>query len=36
MLKEIKKDKLIIVISHSKEILNECDKILTINNGNLN
>lgn len=36
MLKEIKKDKLIIVISHSQEILDECDDILTIENRKIN
>jgi len=32
MLQEIKKDKLIIIISHSQEILDQCDKILTLEN----
>ncbi len=32
MLNEIKKDKLILIISHSQEILNKCDEILTIEN----
>ena len=30
MLQELKKDKLIIIISHSSKILNECDEILKI------
>lgn len=30
MLQEIKKDKLIVIISHSKEILDSCDEILSI------
>ena len=36
MLKEIKKDKLIIVISHSQEILDECDDILILENRKIN
>jgi ATP-binding cassette, subfamily B, bacterial PglK len=32
MLKEIKKEKLIIVISHSEELLNQCDNILVLGN----
>lgn len=32
MLKKIKKDKLILIISHSKEILNKCDELLSIKN----
>jgi ATP-binding cassette subfamily C protein len=35
MLKEIKKDKLIIIISHSAKILRECDEIYTINDKKL-
>ena len=35
MLKEIKKDKLIIVISHSEELLNQCDNILVLSNKGL-
>ena len=36
MLQEIKKDKLILVISHSKEILDKCDKVLSISNSKVN
>ncbi len=36
MLQEIKKDKLILVISHSKEILDKCDKVLNISNSKVN
>lgn len=36
MLKEIKRDKLIIVISHSQEILNQCDEIYNLNNCSIN
>ncbi len=35
MLKKLKDNKLIIVISHSQEILNQCDKILNISNRNI-
>jgi len=36
MLQEHKKDKLIIVISHSQEVLNQCDKILTTKDNKIN
>jgi ATP-binding cassette, subfamily B, bacterial PglK len=36
MLQEHKKDKLIIVISHSQEILNQCDKILIVKDNKIN
>lgn len=36
MLQEIKKDKLIIIISHSDKIINDCDKIIEINNKKIN
>jgi ATP-binding cassette, subfamily B, bacterial PglK len=35
MLQELKKDKLIIIISHSSKILNECDEILKIDKKNI-
>jgi ABC-type multidrug transport system fused ATPase/permease subunit len=33
LLKEIKKDKIVIIVSHSKEIIGYCDRVLKINNG---
>ena len=36
MLQEHKKDKLIIVITHSQEILNQCDKILIVKDNKIN
>lgn len=36
MLKEIKQDKLIIVISHSQEILNKCDEIYEVKSNSIN
>jgi ABC-type bacteriocin/lantibiotic exporter with double-glycine peptidase domain len=36
MLRQIKKDKLIIIISHSDKIINFCDKIIEINNQKIN
>jgi ABC-type multidrug transport system fused ATPase/permease subunit len=36
MLKEIKQDKLIIVISHSQEILNKCDVIYEVKSNSIN